>query len=406
MQLLNSVVTTATFLLLLFSLHLFFAKKGNNLLNRLLSLVFFARFGQVLIYMLVSSNHLTIFPFFHKLFTPFYYAAPACFYLYVDGFVNGRRELKKADWLHFIPVLLAIVHVLPWGFSPPVNWDEVAKQISENKQLFLTERNGLFSPHFYYVGRSALMLFYLCASWLVVIKSKILKNKEWELGKLWILFLLSIATFFNLLSFLPLIFGGLHQSLATYSWFVIFNCLMLLFIIIFIFHQPRLLYGYLFVAANWDKEEPTQRSIVALEKVTAIGRLAEAREKEEPDIIPAFKTNLLPDQLSAYTEAMTHFMETEKPFLQPGFQIVHLAQKLDIPVHHCSFVINKVIGKNFRDWINAYRVRSFITHHPLLADRMTIEAIAHKSGFKSVATFYNAFKKETGSMPTAYFEEK
>lgn len=34
---------------------------------------------------------------------------------------------------------------------------------------------------------------------------------------------------------------------------------------------------------------------------------------------------------------------------------------------------------------------------------MTIEAIAYESGFKSLTTFYNAFKKETGLMPKAFF---
>ena len=96
-------------------------------------------------------------------------------------------------------------------------------------------------------------------------------------------------------------------------------------------------------------------------------------------------------------------MEEEEPFLLPDFQIIHLAQKLNIPAHHCSYVINNVIGKNFRDWINSYRITNFIKNYPANSAKMTIETIAYQCGFKSLATFYNAFKKETGLMPKAYF---
>jgi AraC-like DNA-binding protein len=69
-------------------------------------------------------------------------------------------------------------------------------------------------------------------------------------------------------------------------------------------------------------------------------------------------------------------------------------------------VINNHIGKNFRDWINSYRITHFLTQYPILADKITIEAIAQEAGFKNQATFYNAFKKEKGIMPRAYFSQE
>lgn len=387
MQILHSIIGACSFLLLLFSLHLFFAKHGNRLLNRFLSVVFFARFGHIVIYLLINSDQVALFPFFQKLFLPFYFAAPACLYLYITGFINGDTRLKKLEWLHFIPAFLAVIHVLPWQFSSPIQWGAVAKEISDNSQILITERTGLFPSYFYYLGRPLLLLGYLIAAWRLVLISGVISEKNWNLNKMWILFCLSIATFFNVLSLLPLVFDSLDQSLTSHPWFITLNCLMLLSVMVFVFHQPRILYGYLFIAANWK------------------AAVADAKEQQPQSTPSAPKNNLLPDQLSAYTAAMKEFMESEKPFLLPDFQIVHLAQKLNIPVHHCSFVINNIIGKNFREWINAYRVNDFITEHPILSDKMTIEAIAHKSGFKSVATFYNAFKKETGLMPKAYFQK-
>jgi YesN/AraC family two-component response regulator len=120
---------------------------------------------------------------------------------------------------------------------------------------------------------------------------------------------------------------------------------------------------------------------------------------------PVKKLNLTAKQLEGFLSTMKTVMEQEKLYLLQDFQIVDLAGKLGIPVHHCSYIINNLIGKNFRDWINGYRVEYFLVQYPIKSDKLTIEAIASESGFKNPATFYNAFKKEKGVMPTGYFNK-
>ncbi|WEK20255.1 MAG: helix-turn-helix domain-containing protein [Candidatus Pedobacter colombiensis] len=355
-------------------------------MNRLLSVIFISRFGQVLVSLLVNAQNESIFSFFYQIFTPVYYAAPACFYLYVTGFINGRNRLRKFEWLHFIPALLAVVHVLPLPFSPTIKWDVIADQITENKQLFITVRSGIFPPWFYYLGRPFLLLVYLVTTWFAVLKSKVIDINIDASGKKWIFFFLRAATFFQLVSFLPLTIWNLDEPLFNAS-FILLNCMVLLVIVVFIMHQPKLFYGYLFVAVDLEKDAG-----VVMEHPKAV--------------VSTKKINLLPDQVSIYSDLMKSFMEHKRPYLQPNFQIVDLANELNIPVHHCSFVINNLIGKNFRDWINSHRIDFFVAEYPLKSDRMTIEAIAYESGFKSMATFYNAFKKETGLMPKAYFLQK
>lgn len=378
------------FFLLLLSLHLFFAKRGVRVLNRLLSVIFISRFGQVMVFLLINSNEREIFPFFYQVFAPLSYAAPICFYIYVNGFINGRTELRKSDWLHFIPVFLAIVHVLPISGAPQIRWDNIADQIAENKQLFITESSGIFPAWFYYLGRPFLLLVYLVAAWFVVLTSKA-KIKELDAnGRKWILFFVKAATFFQVVSFLPLITWNMEVPLFNAS-FILLNCIALLVIVVFIMHQPKLFYGYLFVAVDFEKEA---------EKETV-----EVREAPKVEHA-AKKVVLMPAQLSVYSDLMKVFMENKKPYLEPNFQIVDLANEINIPVHHCSFVINQFMDKNFRDWINSYRISFFIAQYPLKSNKMTIESVAHESGFKSLATFYNAFKKETGLMPKAFFSAR
>jgi len=381
-------------------MHLFFSKKGNKLLNIFLSVIFFARFGQVLTSLFFKSGQPNILAFFHQTFTPFYYAAPACFYLYITGFLQDRKKLQKIEWLHFLPVLLAIIHIIPWPLSIKLDWDMIGKQLAENGYLSLSAKTGLFPPYFHYLFRPILVSGYLCLTWIAVLR---LKNTPRQViegeGRKWIIFFLRIATFFQLFGLVPIVLRNLHIPYVNTS-FVVANCLALLFILLYALHRPYIFYGYLLVAVDWTKKP----AVLKTENDTIFVSLPV--EDAKPTVVPIKKNNLLDAQLSDYALAMTEMMEREQLYLLHDFQIIDLAAKLNIPIHHCSFVINKHIGKNFRDWINSYRVGHFLKQYPLKSDKITIEAIASEAGFKSVATFYNAFKKETGLMPTAYFAQE
>jgi AraC-like DNA-binding protein len=262
----------------------------------------------------------------------------------------------------------------------------IAIQISKNKQLFITERSGLFPAYFYYLSRPALVLGYLIAAWIAVLSSRTLAQKSADdMGRKWIFFFLIAATFFRLIGFLPLLLENMDSPFKS-SYFLIISCLTLLVMLVFILHKPNFFYSYLFVAVDWN---------------------GNTKEVSDAVLSPSLakRVNLLPEQLTLYAHSMQEFMELKQPFLNPDFQIVDLARELNLPVHHCSFVVNHTIGKNFRDWINGYRVRFFLVEYPMKANKMTIEAIASDSGFKTLTTFYNAFKKETGLMPTAYFAQ-
>lgn len=394
MGFLNFLTSIVCFFLFLFSFNLFFAKRGSRTLNCLLGVIFFSRFGQILVLLLVHSKQQAYFSFFHQLFTPLYFAAPACFFLYVKHFISDEKRLSVREWLHFIPVVVFTIHVLPLGLGPVIDWDAILKQITNNQQLFITARSGLLPAYFYYIGRPLLVLGYLVAAWCLVMRSEKLKAvKDDDPGKRWILILIRAATFFQLISFIPLISGGL-QSAHPNSIYVIIGCLVMLFIMVFVLHRPEIFYRYLFVPAD-----------SGLAKVEGIK--AQQSEKVTLPANPAKKINLLSAELcSDYARMMQAFMENNKPYLMADFQIVDLATAVDIPVHHCSFIVNNHIGKNFRDWINGYRVSHFMEQYPLKSEKMTIEAIAYESGFKSLGTFYNAFKKETGLMPKAYFSQE
>lgn len=402
MQLLHFLVSTTCFFMLLFSVHLLFAKKGNKRQNMLLSALFFARFGQILTSLLIISGHRNSLPLLFQIFVPLYFAAPAFFYLYITGFIHHRKTLTKVEWLHFLPAILAIIHVIPWPYTVSLDWNMITKQFSENGYFSLHAKNGLFPSYFQYIGRPLLILSYLTLSWYVVIRSKINKQINTDNpGRNWVLFLLRVATFFQLTSLIPIVLKSMNIPIY-HTFFVILNCMALLVILMYALHHPNFFYGYLLVATNWE-EKDTQDKILTPTPPANLDQIPLRIVPPEVKVSVHKKLNLPIQQISLYAVLIKNVMENEQLYIQPDLQIIDVANLVNIPVHHCSYVINNHIGKNFRDWINSYRIDHFLAEYPLQREKKTIEALAKESGFKSQATFYNAFKKEKGAMPTNYF---
>ena len=70
-----------------------------------------------------------------------------------------------------------------------------------------------------------------------------------------------------------------------------------------------------------------------------------------------------------------------------------VAKDLGYSVDHCSRIIKKYIGRDFREYINMLRIRKA---NALLEDKsleMTTLEILYKCGFHSAATFYRAKKR-------------
>lgn len=107
----------------------------------------------------------------------------------------------------------------------------------------------------------------------------------------------------------------------------------------------------------------------------------------------------------AVIDSLEQYMLLEQPFLNPEIKIGDLAEALNMPKHQLSRTINQGFGKNFFDFINGYRVQSFIRarNDKKQAHLNTLE-LAYAAGFNSKSAFNRAFLKETGSSPRNYFK--
>lgn len=407
MPLYSFIISGSSFLFLIFSVYLFATPNGNQLLNKLLGFCFFSVFANHMVYWLIITGNLVHFPFLLRIFAPTSYAAPAAFYLYVVCFINDRTRLHRYEWLHFIPVAIAVIDILPWYFSSAIDWDTTTRDIIASHHIFYTQKAGLIPTVYSNFIRPVLYLVYLFFSWRVLYARGVFrKANRRSVGNRWLIFLLITLTISQFLISTIALLRIINQVTITpgginFLIFILIHNLLLISVILFIIYQPRILYSYVFVS-----EIESGRMGFTAKKIEPPEAEVAKTHEEELAPVTTKKSLLLTEREAAYKEAILKYMETEKPYLRSDFQISQLAQSLNIPAHHCSYVLNYLIGKNFRDWINSYRVNHFIQQYELKSETMTIEALASEAGFSNSATFYNAFKKEYIILPTDYFRQK
>lgn len=376
----------AVVIILSFAVHSLISNRGVRYLNYLFGLFLLARFGQLLVFLLIDNELIVHVPVLLKLFCPLYYAAPSFVYLYTVGFVNNRTGLRKIDYLHFLPGMIAVVDDIPWYFSPAIHWDTIARELAETKDISVVAETGIFPADVYLFVRPLMLSIYLILAFRVLFKSEMYRHGAGT-KRLWILSCLIAVAVFHILNIFAVYFrnnGLLFDEDSKISlWLFGTGLTLFLIMLLFLIHHPRILYGYILVTVG------EKNKIIELNGVRESAKSVILRSETDPELIQSIK----------------NYMIHEKPFLNSDFQILDLAHYFKIPTHQCSSMINNLIGKNFRDWINSHRVDYFIKTYPQKSTKLTIDAIAFESGFSSMTTFYRAFKKETGTMPSTYFQD-
>jgi AraC-like DNA-binding protein len=367
------------FLSLIFTLHLFTYKLGNILLNRLLGLLFL---GRALNSGIVMINSISAFEGVQRILFSLQlllFLLPAVFFLYMKSFLLDQSRLNRTDLFHLVPFFLVFMLVF------------IAKsQIAGINIIFSDENLAILLLLF----RAFLFLVYLIFCWRLFFKK--VRDDQHKINRTqysWLYIMLSIISISQLfqLGYSCLVSLGHLDSPYPFASnrFSFITGLASTFFVIFVLRNPNVLYGNivprLAIGPENTTEELSQFSSTQSDVVVPSGELLET------------------DQMQGYFRMIENYMVEHDPYLDPSFSLTELSQKLSIPLHHCSYVLNQGIGLNFREYINRHRVNFFIKEYPNRVHAQTMESIANLSGFKSSSTFYSAFKKETGTSPVHYF---
>ena len=161
-----------------------------------------------------------------------------------------------------------------------------------------------------------------------------------------------------------------HTRGFTQQWFVI---LML------VYSTEQILY----------RKDPWQR----LKENTPAGVADLTAERSDSDSDPiGTKSAVL--KLEAW-------LEQDKPYLNPDFQLIDLRQVLPLNRTYLSQFINTEYGCSFYQWVNGLRIseaKRLMTEQP----ELKMQDVAKQCGFSSRNVFTQVFTRETGKRPSEW----
>jgi len=131
--------------------------------------------------------------------------------------------------------------------------------------------------------------------------------------------------------------------------------------------------------------------------------------KSDLEIYEINKTNEKIDieALKPISIELKKYMKAYKPFLNPELNLNLLAENLAIHPKTLSQTINKVIGSNFSEYINSYRIEEAKLLFKKATDKnLTIMEVMYEVGFNSRSVFNTAFKNKTGKTPSQFKANK
>ena len=107
--------------------------------------------------------------------------------------------------------------------------------------------------------------------------------------------------------------------------------------------------------------------------------------------------------LQEFADKLEKCMKHDKLYLNSELNINMLAEVINVPKKTISQTINHVIGSNFSDYVNSYRIADArLQLEKKNRDSLSIKEIMYAVGFNSRSVFNTAFKKKTGLTPSEY----
>lgn len=142
------------------------------------------------------------------------------------------------------------------------------------------------------------------------------------------------------------------------------------------------------------------------------GPFAPAHPKEAAPRLLAFapkpkyaRSSLKPDEADRIEQRLHQLMQRDKRFLDASLTIDALADQLATSRHHLSQVLNERLQQSYADYMTALRLdEARLRLSDPTCFRYTIAAIAFDSGFNSLASFNEAFRKQYGTTPSKFRE--
>jgi AraC-like DNA-binding protein len=198
--------------------------------------------------------------------------------------------------------------------------------------------------------------------------------------------------------------SGLTQFLifATTAEAIIIVTMTLLLVNYGNFPDVRLLFLVLTLVIYWISYKLIAQPDLFL---AASGNAAVVPMKVDNNASKYAHSGLKPEDAEKIVTSLNEAMVQKKVYIDPDLSIEKLAGSLNISRHHLSQVLNERFQRSYFDFVNGFRIEEA---RQRLAEQkyahFTIAAIALDSGFSSVSSFNETFKKQFGVTPSKFRE--
>jgi AraC-like DNA-binding protein len=303
------------------------------------------------------------------------------FYLYIKNLSKKTKKFNKKELLHFI---------FPISFIILIN----------NLHLYKIVYKGisyvLYLIFFIYLGLYTFMCFKVLQQTIWIKKENIkLVNKQRFINSKWTIFL-----FIAMLLLVARLIGSIFFELKSKSIvngfdFLWISALIWLIILFKIIVSPEILYGYDVLLKKIDKHRNGNLVLKSIWNVNSKIQINNAqhlqlKEKIEPNIL-------------TYIEEIEKVSMTDKIFRDPTITMVEIANELNTPKSHISYLFkyhSTISFSNYKKTIRIYDAIELINEDYLKEN--TLDYLSKKVGFPSYNTFFTSFKEITGTTPFEY----
>jgi len=300
-----------------------------------------------------------------RLDSPIHYLMGPTVYFFTLSTLKAEFRFKRVHLLHLSPFLMNFIEFLPYYFSS-------ADFKLSNYENLMTQGSVVMPLH-YFLKTSSLLAYFVAQLFLFKKYQfkKLQENKTNQYQVSWFLlyfgsqFILTTTSLIDHLS-------GLHFFGDPYQFMMKMIAFFLYCIMIGLLFFPNILYGNA-VAEQEIKDKYSYSKLSNEAKIEILNNLN------------------------------TYMKGADKPFLNEKIAMAEIAKIIKVTTHQISQVINEKTNLNFNDFVNSFRIEE--AKLMLLSNtytKLTIDAIAQKSGFRSKSAFYVAFKKHTGNTPKQF----
>lgn len=125
------------------------------------------------------------------------------------------------------------------------------------------------------------------------------------------------------------------------------------------------------------------------------------RNARRANVLPYQNRRIAAEEAEAPLLALHRLMAEEALYKDPTLNLDRVARRLNTPPARLSQLLNDNLKTAFKPYLTGFRINAAkeLLRAP---ERLTMEAIAEASGFLSMSTFYDSFRKTEGMTPAAW----